>query len=181
MTLLTMHHCTPHTPHHTILNHTTPHHATPHTPHLSLHSLLPTLPGKYKADTLGCAANIYGKDATWKVVMGTNKGALFLFDKREAVSSVDKAHGSKDVLTLVEGNTQCTFLVSGGRDEHIRVWNSALQPISSFDLGTLRVDCVICSGGDGELYMKSGYLIFVFSLFISPLYDLILFHGNLIL
>lgn len=49
---------------------------------------------------------------------------------------MDKAH-TGPVLALAEGGADCVFLVSGGRDRCVRVWNQAMQPISSFELSPL--------------------------------------------
>ena len=86
---------------------------------------------KYKAAPLLCAANIQGKD-NWRVVLGTANGDLYIYDEREVSDAVEGAHKGP-VLCVAEGGADCLFLVSGGRDHIVKVWNQALQPISVFD------------------------------------------------
>jgi WD40 repeat protein len=99
---------------------------------------------KYKAAPLLCAANVQGKESKWKVVMGTAGGDLFIYDEREACDAVEGAHKGP-VLCVAEGGPDCLFLVSGGRDKVVKVWNQALQPISVFDLTAF--SCVDASVG----------------------------------
>lgn len=96
---------------------------------------------KYKKAPLLCAANLQAKDeksgkSSWATVAGTSTGDLYVFDEREVSSAVQKAHDGA-VLCLAEGSGSevCSFLVSGGKDKLVKVWNQALQPISNFDLG----------------------------------------------
>jgi microtubule-associated protein-like 6 len=93
---------------------------------------------KYKRAPLLCAANIQAKDEKggkngWALVAGTSSGDFYVFEDREVSTAVPKAH-SGAVLCLAEGNEACSFLVSGGADKTVRVWNQAMQPISSFDM-----------------------------------------------
>jgi hypothetical protein len=109
---------------------------------------------KYKQTQLLCAANIRMKEG-WQVVVGTATGDLYVYsseDRREVANAVDKAH-SGAVLCLAEGNSSsytdhnggsdsgsdsgegagcCTFLVSGGADGMIKIWNSSLQLVGAF-------------------------------------------------
>lgn len=95
---------------------------------------------KYKKAPLLCAANLQAKDeksgkSSWATIAGTSAGDLYVFDEREVSSAVQKAHDGA-VLCLAEGSgtEDCSFLVSGGKDKLVKVWNQALQPISNFDL-----------------------------------------------
>ena len=93
---------------------------------------------KYKQAPLLCAANIQAKDekggqSGWQTVVGTSKGDFYVFEEREVSNAVQGAHTGA-ILSLAEGNEKCDFLVSGGADKQVRVWNQALQAISSFDL-----------------------------------------------
>ena len=106
--------------------------------------------GKKKQVPLLCAANIQTKDANGallgNLVVGTASGDLYIYDKdREVCGAIEKAHAGS-VLCLAEGNRDCTFLVSGGKDRTVRVWNQALQPVSSYDLTLLSlVDASVAS------------------------------------
>ncbi len=96
---------------------------------------------KYKQCSLLCVANLQTADekggaSHWCVVAGTATGALFSFEDREITSGVENAHNGP-VLCLVEGGKECKFLVSGGADAVVRIWNQALQPISSHDIKKL--------------------------------------------
>jgi len=109
---------------------------------------------KYTQCPLMCAANLQttdekGGSSRWCVIVGTSTGGLYSFDKREISSGVENAHKGP-ILCLSEGNTECTFLVSGGMDSVVRVWNQALQPISSHDITKL---CV-CDAGIGSLDIR---------------------------
>jgi len=92
---------------------------------------------KYKAAPLLCAANIQGKD-NWRMVVGTSSGDLYIYDEREVSDAVEGAHKGP-VLCVAEGGDDCTFLVSGGRDHLVKVWNQAMQPISVFDISAYSV------------------------------------------
>lgn len=50
---------------------------------------------KYKATPLLCAANLQGKDGVWRMVMGTSKGDLFMFEDREVSNAVEGAAPSE--------------------------------------------------------------------------------------
>lgn len=83
-------------------------------------------------------ANLQTKDG-WRVVVGTSGGDLYAFGEREVSTSVPKAH-SGACLSLAEGGTGAgtgagaSFVVSGGKGGELKVWNQALQQISSFSL-----------------------------------------------
>jgi WD40 repeat protein len=74
--------------------------------------------------------------------VGSSSGSLYAFDDREVSFGADKAHEGP-ILCLAEGNAECTFLVSGGRDNTIRVWNQSLQPISVYNISKV---CVSAAG-----------------------------------
>lgn len=42
----------------------------------------------------------------------------------------------RPILCLAEGGLDCLFLVSGGSDKQVRVWNQSLQPISLLDISS---------------------------------------------
>lgn len=92
--------------------------------------------GKKKQVPLLCAANLKVKDE-WKVVLGTASGDLYLYDEREVTNSVDKAHALA-VLCIaevsVEGGKDVPFIVTGGKDRWVRVWNSALQCVGQMEI-----------------------------------------------
>lgn len=47
---------------------------------------------------------------------------------------MEKAHGGEAVLCLAEGGPDCTFLLSGGKDSFVNIWNQSLQLISRFEI-----------------------------------------------
>lgn len=107
--------------------------------------------GSKKQVPLLSAANILTKDKDqknlWAMVVGTATGDLYLYSgkDREAFGGVDKAHAGA-VLCLSEGNKECTFICSGGKDKVLRVWNQALQRVSSFDMTKFSiVDAAVAS------------------------------------
>ena len=109
---------------------------------------------KYKQCPLLCAANLQttdekGGSSRWCLTVGTSTGGLYSFDNREITSGVENAHKGP-ILCLAEGNVECTFLVSGGMDSIVRVWNQALQNISFHDISKL---CV-CDAGIGSLDVR---------------------------
>lgn len=87
---------------------------------------------KYKQCPLLCAANLHSKDG-WRMAMGAATGDIYMFHKREVVGAAEKAH-SGHVLALAESGPNCQFLVSGGADKCVKIWNQSLQPISSFEI-----------------------------------------------
>eukprot|EP01038_Epipyxis_sp_PR26KG_P010144 gene10144-13646_t len=100
---------------------------------------------KSKNCPLLCAANVQGKDK-WRLVVGTSAGDLYFYDEREANIAVEGAHGTSPVLCLAEGSSEGLFIVSGGRDRSVRIWNQSLQPISAFDLSPYScVDATVAS------------------------------------
>eukprot|EP00606_Chrysophyceae_sp_TOSAG23-5_P000614 GSChrysophyteH2.ASY1.ANO1.813.1 assembled CDS len=109
---------------------------------------------KYKQSPLLCAANLQTTDdkggaSCWCAVVGTASGGLFSFGGREITSGIEKAHDGP-VLCLAEGNKECTYLVSGGRDHLVRVWNQAMQPISTYNIAKLS----ICDASIGSLDVR---------------------------
>lgn len=89
--------------------------------------------GKYKQSALACAANIQISQDQYRVVVGTASGDLYVYEERETNNSIEKAHLG-GVLTMAEGGSDCLFLVTGGKDGNIKVWNQALQPVSVFEI-----------------------------------------------
>ena len=98
---------------------------------------------KYKQQPLLCAATLHQKDE-WSLVVGTSSGDIYVFADRECSNAVSQAH-SAAVLCLCEVRTDSSgdideadvaYLVSGGKDMFIKVWNQALQPISALNLSS---------------------------------------------
>lgn len=95
--------------------------------------------GKLKQQPIICGSSLQmsvaGGSNTWRLVTGTSSGDLVVFDyeTREAVSNVEKAHEGA-VLSMTAGGADRSFLVTGGRDQRVRIWNQGLQPVSEFDL-----------------------------------------------
>jgi echinoderm microtubule-associated protein-like 6 len=87
--------------------------------------------GKYKQKPLLCAATLLMKDS-YRLISGTSSGDLYVFDydSRECKSAIEGAHEGA-ILTLAEGSGY-QFLVSGGMDKCVKIWNQALQPISFY-------------------------------------------------
>jgi len=115
-------------------------------------SALSKKPGRFgrqhKQQPLLCAANLLGVDKKWRMVLGTSGGDLYVFEEREVVTAAERAH-SGAVLSLAEGgggeeSGGCVFLVSGGKDRCVKVWNQSLQPVSLFDV-------TACSCVDGSV------------------------------
>ena len=92
-----------------------------------------------------CAANFNTKDG-WRVAMGGANGDIFMFDGKDAGASIPTAH-AKDVISLAEAGAACIFLVSGGVDKTIKVWNGTdLTMVSSYDIsGFAKVDGTVGS------------------------------------
>ena len=85
--------------------------------------------GKYKQQTILCAANLIMKDKH-RLICGTSSGDLYVLEDRNCVNSIDKGHAGA-VLSLAEG-LNSMFLISGGADKCVKIWNQALQAISFF-------------------------------------------------
>jgi len=114
---------------------------------------------KYKQQPLLCSAALRQKD-DWQLVVGTSSGDLYVFSDRECSNAIEKAHAGA-VLSLREVRTEATggdmetcdvdFLVSGGKDMFIKIWNQALQPISAFSLAVGSVGAGILGSLDGSV------------------------------
>ena len=97
---------------------------------------------KYKEVPLLCGANLTGTDKKWRMILGTSTGDLYVFDDREVSTAVEKAHTGA-VLCIAEGvcgggeSETITYLVTGGKDHSVKVWNQSLQPVSQFEVGQL--------------------------------------------
>lgn len=87
--------------------------------------------GKYAQKPLLCAATLSMKDS-YRLVSGTSSGDLYVFDydSRECKNAIEGAHEAA-ILTLAEG-TDYQFLISGGMDKCVKIWNHALQPITYY-------------------------------------------------
>ena len=112
-------------------------------------------PGKYGAKSkvtqqpVTCAANLHMPEG-WRVIVGNAKGDLVVFGtntqkpEREAIT-YEYGHDGP-VLSLMEGGKvsgdpksygerECNFLVSGGKDGKVKVWNRSLgNSISQFNV-----------------------------------------------
>mmetsp|Transcript_9925 Transcript_9925/g.14948 ORF Transcript_9925/g.14948 Transcript_9925/m.14948 type:complete len:2471 (-) Transcript_9925:176-7588(-) len=104
--------------------------------------------GKHKAVDILCAANLIMKDNEYRLVTGTASGDLYVFgDDRVCENVIEQAHASK-VLTLAEGLDH-KFIVSGGVDKCVKIWNQALQAITYFkfeqDLAVSPVNASVAS------------------------------------
>lgn len=106
--------------------------------------------GKFKQSPLLCAGNIQ-QNNEWKIVVGTSTGDLYVFESRDVVSGVEKAH-SGAILTIAEGRKDGPFFVTGGKDKMIKVWNQTLQAISSFNIAPFS----ILDGSIASLDIKPG-------------------------
>jgi WD40 repeat protein len=86
--------------------------------------------GKYKQKPLLCAASLLMKDDHYRLISGTSSGDLYVFDydSRECKNAIEGAHEGA-ILTLAEGADH-QFLISGGMDKCVKIWNQALQPIT---------------------------------------------------
>ena len=85
--------------------------------------------GKYKQKPILCAANLKMKGDEYRLVTGTSQGDLYVFAfDRECKNAIEGAHEGA-ILTLAEGGRN-EFIISGGMDKCIRIWNRALQAIS---------------------------------------------------
>jgi WD40 repeat protein len=84
--------------------------------------------GKYKQKPILCAANLKSKGNEYKLVTGTSQGDLYIFAyDRECKNSIDAHEGP--ILTLAE-SVNNEFIISGGMDKCIKIWNQALQAIA---------------------------------------------------
>lgn len=62
------------------------------------------------------------------------------------VCRVDAGAHKGPTLCLAEGGPGCVYLVSGGRDGMVKIWNQALQPISVFSVAPFAcVDASVAS------------------------------------
>lgn len=96
--------------------------------------------GKSKQAPVLCGANLRMGSNDYKFVVGTSIGDLHAFSlaTREIVSSVEKAHDGP-ILSACEGQSSYDFLVTGGKDKAVKVWNETLQLVSSFSMSTLAI------------------------------------------
>ena len=93
---------------------------------------------------LNCVANWNTKDG-WRVAMGGANGDIFLFEGKEANTSVPSAH-VKDIICLAEAGAACNLLVSGGMDKSVKVWGVDLLLVAAFDVtGFAKVDATLGS------------------------------------
>ena len=88
--------------------------------------------GKQKQSPILCVANLSMKDK-YRTIAGVSTGDLYVFEERDCVNSVSAAHRGA-IICIQEGSSEYQFLVTGGADKSIKVWNQALQPVSDFQL-----------------------------------------------
>ena len=87
-------------------------------------------------------------------MVGTAGGELVFFKEREAESSLDKSQcHTGPVLSLCE-TKDYNFIISGGKDGVIKIFNQSKLQVSSFNLNTVKlcvdpnqqlIECAICS------------------------------------
>jgi WD40 repeat protein len=100
---------------------------------------------KFKQVPLLSAANIQTKDG-WRLICGTSTGDIYVFSTDKEVVNSFKAHEGP-VLSLAESDNKdlCSFVVSGGRDRCVKVWNHSLSIISSHNVSEA------CAAMDGSV------------------------------
>ena len=86
---------------------------------------------KVQASTYLSMANLHSKDG-WKVYFGTSNGDLLVLENRELQLCVEKAH--EQAIQALAVNAEGSFMVSGGKDGSIKMWNQSLQMTSYFEL-----------------------------------------------
>ncbi|KAF0698173.1 Aste57867_11158 [Aphanomyces stellatus] len=110
---------------------------------------------KGKLQPLLCGAYVQlGSDKT--LVVGTNDGSLYLFQRPELRSMVENAHAGAVQAMYVQDKT----LVTGGKDGHVKLWvtgKSGLSCLSTFEcnalLGTPTVIQSVCLSPDGGVLL----------------------------
>jgi len=89
--------------------------------------------GKFPQKPIICAAGLKTKEGKFSLVTGSSTGSLYVFEKdRECKNMIENAH-SGAVITLV-GSKDGDFIISGGSDKCVKVWNHALQAITNCQL-----------------------------------------------
>lgn len=84
--------------------------------------------------TYTALGNYHAKEG-WKLCLGTANGDILTLEERELQLGVEKAH-AKAIYALAEAEDG-TFLITGGKDCFIKIWNQQLQLISTFDLNAV--------------------------------------------
>lgn len=84
--------------------------------------------------TYTALGNYHAKEG-WKLCLGTANGDILTLEERELQLGVEKAH-AKALYAMAEAEDG-TFLITGGKDCFIKIWNQQLQLISTFDLNAV--------------------------------------------
>lgn len=117
---------------------------------------------KVSAATFTCMGNLRMKEG-WKVVVGTSNGDLLVLEERELQLSAEKAH-AKAVYALADVEDG-SFVITGGKDCFIRIWNTQLQMITALDVQSNQsiesFDAAILTIDIQPLDLSTGKMIFV--------------------
>ncbi len=88
---------------------------------------------KVQASTYLCMVNMNAKDG-WTVFFGTSNGDILTLENRELQLCVEKAHDQ--AIQALVASSDGSFMLSGGKDGCIKIWNQSMQMTSYFELQT---------------------------------------------